>query len=59
MKFVEATNNFAKLAEIRKIFTKFIKFANNFTKLVGLTNNFWKFRKTRKNFIVSGLEGRI
>ena len=30
MKFLEAVNNFVKLAEVRKNFTKFDKFANNF-----------------------------
>ena len=41
MKFAEAANNVAKLAEVRK----------NFTKFVGLANNFWKVSKTRKNFM--------
>ena len=29
MKFVEAANNFAKLAEVRKNFTKFVKFTHS------------------------------
>ena len=51
MKFVEAANNFTKLAEVRKIFAKFIKLVNNFMKFVGLANNFWKVHKTCKNFM--------
>ena len=42
MKFLEAVNNFKKLAEVRKNFAKFLKFANNLTKFVGLANNFYK-----------------
>ena len=51
MKFVEAVNNFAKLAEVRKNFKKFMKLANNLMKFMGLANNFQKVCKTRKNFM--------
>ena len=42
MKFLEAANNFKKLAEVRKNFVKFLKFANKLTKFVSLANNFYE-----------------
>ena len=46
MQFVEAANNFKKLAGVRKNFAKFLKFSNNFTKFVGLANNFYEGRRS-------------
>ena len=48
MKFVEAANNFKKLAEMRKYFAKFLKFASNLTKFVSLANNFYEGRRSCK-----------
>ena len=44
MKFVDAANNFIKLAEVRKNFANFVKFWSTFTKFVGLANNFYEVR---------------
>ena len=48
IKFIEAANNFKKLAEVRKKFAKFIKFVNNLMKFVGLINNFYEVRRSCK-----------
>ena len=50
MKFVEAANNFKKLAEVRKNFAKFLKFVNNLTKFVGLANSFYEGRRSCEQF---------
>ena len=46
MKFVEAANNFKKLAEVRK--TKFVALANNFYEVRGSCEQLYKFRGTRQ-----------
>ena len=50
MKFVEAANNFKKLAEVRKNFAKFLRFANNFTKFVDTQTTFMKVVEAANNF---------